>query len=301
MIKKILKRYVDHITRHAVRASTDVANSLSQQIQLRLVLEYTNALHYDQSIFSNIRDAGFRVYSQFEEDGIILYVLALIGFGNRRVVEMCSGDGTECMATNLILNHGFEGFLFDGRKENVKRGVTFFEERKDSFLLPPRFQHAWITMENVNQLLHEAGATGEVDLLSLDLDGNDYWIWKAIEEIRPRLCVFETHDIIPSPLSLTIKYDPDFYCWDKPDPLKDYRSASLRAMVHLSKDKGYRLIGAHRYGFNVFFLRNDLAPRLFPEVSIEQIHDNPWTRRGQKERWPRVKDLDWIRVERQKK
>jgi len=67
-------------------------------------------------------------------------------------------------------------------------------------------------------------------------------------------------------------------------------------MVRLSQDKGYRLIGAHRYGFNVFFLRNDIAPELFPEVSIEQVHDNPMTRQGQEQRWPRVKHLDWVEV-----
>jgi hypothetical protein len=163
-------------------------------------------------------------------------------------------------------------------------------------VLPPHFRHAWITRENVNELLRDAGVSGDVDLLSLDIDGNDYWIWNAIEEIRPRLCVFETHDIIPSDLSLTIKYDPNFYCWDKPDPLKDYRSVSLLAMVKLSRKKGYRLIGAHRYGFNVFFLREDVAPGLFPEASIEQIHDNPWTRRGREKRWPLVKNLEWVQV-----
>ncbi len=300
MIKKMLKRYGTRvgqvIGRPIVRENIDAANSLSQQIQQSIVLEYTKARQDGRTFFSNIRDAGFRVYSQFEEDGIILYVLALIGFGNRRVVEICAGDGTECMATNLILNHGFDGFLFDGNKESVERGIAFFRERKDSFLSPPRFQHAWITVENVNRLLREAGATGDVDFFSLDMDGNDYWIWKAIEEIRPRLCVFETHDIVPSELSLTIRYEPDFYCWNKPDPLKDYRSVSLRAMVRLSREKGYRLIGAHRYGFNAFFLRNDTAPELFPEVSIEHVHDNPWTRQGREQRWPRVKDLDWVEV-----
>jgi len=100
---------------------------------------------------------------------------------------MSAGDGTTCMATNLILNHGFNGFLFDGNEEYVERGIEFFRQRADCFLLPPRFRHAWITTDNVNQLLREAGATGDVDLFSLDLDGNDYWIWRAIEEIKPRL------------------------------------------------------------------------------------------------------------------
>lgn len=300
MIRKMLKQYgrkVGQMIGHCiVRENIDAANSLAQQIQQSLALEYIKARQDGRTYFSNIRDAGFRVYSEFEEDGIILYVLTLIGFGNRRVVEICAGNGTECMATNLILNHGFDGFLFDGNKRSVEHGRAFFRKQKDSFLSPPLFQQAWITVENVNRLLREAGATGEVDLFSLDMDGNDYWIWKAIDVIRPRFCVFETHNIIPSELSLTIRYEPDFYCWNRPVSLKDYRSVSLRAMVRLSQEKGYRLIGAHRYGFNAFFLRNDIAPHLFPAVSIEQVHDNPWTRLAREQRWPLVKDLDWVEV-----
>ena len=73
------------------------------------------------------------------------------------------------MATNLILNHGFEGFLFDGEKENVNGGIAFFKEREDSRYLPPCFQQAWITRENVNQLLRGAEASGEVDFLRASL------------------------------------------------------------------------------------------------------------------------------------
>jgi hypothetical protein len=143
---KMLNRYRTRVGqatgRFIVRENIDATNSLSRQIQRGLAIEYTNACQGSRTVFSNIRDAGFLVYSQFEEDGIILYVFALIGFGNRRVVEICAGDGKECMATNLILNHGFDGFLFDGKKSNVERGIAFFGETKDSFLLPPRFQHS---------------------------------------------------------------------------------------------------------------------------------------------------------------
>jgi hypothetical protein len=135
-----------------------------------------------------------------------------------------------------------------------------------------------------------------VDLFSLDIDGNDYWIWKAIDAINPRLLVFETHDIIPQTESLTIPYDPSFFAWDKPPNEIDFRSVSLLAMTKLCKQRGYRLIGSHRRGFNVFFLRNDEGREFFPEVSLEEVHDNPHTRRGREERWPLVKDMPWVRV-----
>jgi hypothetical protein len=215
----------------------------------------------------------------------------------RRVVEICAADAMECLATNLIMNHGFEGFLFDGDQRNVDRGNVLFEQVRDTLLVKPVFTKAWITAENVNTLLTQAGAAGEVDLLSIDIDGNDYWVWEAIDAISPRLCVLETQNIIPSDLSLTIPYDPKFSCWGKPGAAENYRGMSLKAAVALGKRKGYRMIGAHRHGFNVLFLRNDIAIEQFPEVSIGSVHDNPWTRACQTTLWPQVKDMDWATVE----
>lgn len=271
-------------------------DSLNQQLQKILINQHQDNARRGVKTHADIAEAGFRCYSQFEEDGIILYVLSLIGMSSRKVVEICCGVGSECMAANLILNHGYSGYLFDGDKSNVQAATHFFRSKKDCLLSLPEIRQAWITRDTINQLLRESGAAGEVDLLSLDMDGNDYYIWEAISEINPRLCVFETHDIIPGDRSLTIPYEPDFQCWNKPGAEKDFRSVSLLAMKKLSEAKGYRMIGAHRHGFNVFFLRNDLGQDFFPAVSIEQIHDNPWTRYGQRERWPLVKDMNWVEV-----
>lgn len=102
--------------KNSVNFDPDRIVSIDQQVQRSIVNQYALSRQAGVVPYSDIKDAGFRVYSQFEEDGIILYVLSMIGFKTRRVVEMCCGDGTECMATNFILNHGFEGFLFDGNE-----------------------------------------------------------------------------------------------------------------------------------------------------------------------------------------
>jgi len=270
--------------------------SHNQQLQKILVNQYTIARLNKVKIYSNIADAGFRCYSQFEEDGIILYILSTIGFKTKKVVEICCGDGTECMATNLILNHGFLGYLFDGDDNNILKAIDFFKRKKDCMLISPYAKKAWITKENINDLLCEGGVSGEIDLLSLDVDGNDYYIWDAITVINPRLCVFETHNIIPDNLSITIPYYADFNYLKNKEGKEDFRSASLLAMKKLSEKKGYRLIGAHRHGFNVFFLRNDIAQDIFPEVTVEEVHNNLWTHIGQKERWKNVKDMNWVDV-----
>jgi len=270
--------------------------SLNQQLQRVMINQYKGAVNDGIKLYNKISEAGFRCYSQFEEDGIILYVLAIIGMNTKKVVEICCGDAAECMATNLILNHGYQGFLFDGDEGNISKAVAFFSQKRDCILTPPKVKHAWITKDNVNFLLKDIGVTGEVDLLSLDIDGNDYYIWEVIDAINPRLCVFETHNLIPGDLSLTIPYDETFSCWAKEGYEQEFRSVSLLAMKKLSQAKGYRLIGAHKHGFNAFFLRNDIGQRLFPEVSIEEVHNNLWSQLAQKERWPLVKDMGWVEV-----
>jgi hypothetical protein len=286
-----------HLIREAAIEAAGDRESFSQQMQRNIVNQYQSFKMTGVLPYSVIRDAGFRVYSQFEEDGIILYVLSIIGFKTRRVVEMCCGSAHECMATNLILNHGFDGYLFEGDPKNVSAAKEFFKRKHDCCLYPPVVTRAWITKDNVNELLMQSGCTGEVDLFSLDIDGNDYWIWDAISVIKPRLLVIETNNIIPADRSLTIEYQPDFYCWDKPITEQDYRGASLLAMQTLCKRRGYRMIGAHRHGFNVFFLRDDEGTHFFPEVSIGEVHDNHWTQWGQANRWPSVKDMPWRKVE----
>jgi hypothetical protein len=272
-------------------------DSVNQQIQRNIVNQYLWFKTNNIIPYSTIKDAGFRVYSQFEEDGIILYIFSMIGFKSKRVVEMCCGSGDECLATNLILNHWFDGYLFDGDPRNISLAERFFRSKKDCLLYPPVLTQAWITAENVNDLLARSGCAGEVDLFSLDIDGNDYWVLDAIEVINPRLMVLETWNIIPSDRSLTIEYQADFdSSWSKSKVAQDYRGASLLAMQKLCKKRGYRMIGAHRHGFNVFFLREDEGVRFFPEVDIEEIHDNFWTRSGQADRWPLVKDMAWKEV-----
>jgi len=297
LIKKIISRIIidNDLIGSISRSKLDV-ESINQQFQRVIVNQYKQICLNNKLPYKMISESGFRCYSQFEEDGIILYILSIIGMKTKKVVEICCGDGSECMATNLILNHGYDGFLFDGDSENIKRANDFFTGKKDCLLTPPKLKHAWITKDNINHLLSEINVSGEVDLLSLDIDGNDYYIWEAISEINPRLCVFETHNVIPGDLSLTIPYSDQFNCWDKVGFEQDFRSVSLLAMNKLSQNKGYRLIGGHRHGFNVFFLRNDINIEQFPEVSIKEIHDNLWTKKSQEERWPLVKKFNWINV-----
>jgi hypothetical protein len=119
----------------------------------------------------------------------------------------------------------------------------------------------------------------------------DYWVWKAISVIQPQVVVCETHNAIPPDKALTAPYDPKFTFESE-----DFRSASLAAMCKLGKEKGYRLIGVHRFGFNAFFVRNSVGEDLFPEVTPASCMADPVTRALLLEKWPAVAGYKWVEV-----
>lgn len=290
LLKRTLQRLAKVVFEQLLFDSTSPI-SRSQETQILLMQHYRDLVRRNVRPLPTFDEVGFRCHSQFEEDGILLYIFSLIGTTNKVAVEMCAGGGIECNSTNLIVNHGWQGFLFDGNAKNVERGKQFFSRHKDTFLWPPRFDHAWITAENVNNILQDAGVSGEIDLLSVDIDGMDYWIWKALNCIEPRVVVCETHNAIGPDKSITAPYDPKFTI-----TIPDYCSASLAAMSKLASQKGYRLVGAHRYGFNAFFIRNDIAEDLLPPVPTSACLQHPFAQHAIKERWPKVKDLQWEEV-----
>ena len=246
-------------------------------------------------LFDDVKDVGFRCYSQFDEDGIILYLLTLVGNKNKIVVEICCGDGQESMSANLIINHGFKGFLFDGSLKKIQAAKKFFSKHKDCSLVKPTITNKWITKENINNILYDNGVEGEIDILVVDMDGVDYYIWEAIDKINPRICVFEVHNVIPHNVSLTVPYSDDFDYLKQDKKLQDFRSVSPTAMNKLSEKKGYTFVGNNKHGFNVFYVRNDLLNELLPKPSLESIYDNEWSKKRSKD-WEKIKDQPWVKI-----
>ncbi len=243
-----------------------------------------------------LADVEFRAFSQNGEDGILLYIFSLIGTHQRSCIEICAGDGIECNSANLILNHGWTGLLVDGSLENVHKGQRFYAQHRDTFSFPPQFAHAWVDRETINQLIGQHGFKGEVDLLSIDLDGVDYWIWEAIDVIQPpRVVVAETQCIWGANRSVSVPYRRDFS-----SPLVQgfgiYSGASLPAFVGLAKRKGYRLVGTQSLGFNAFLVREDLGADVLPEVSAASCLDRPFVRWAMRELLPLVQDKEWVEV-----
>lgn len=268
------------------------------ETQILLALKYKEMLSH-RAPLPTFDEIGFGVYSGSDEDGILLYIFSLIGVTNKKLVDT-GCDGIQGSNTaNLIINHGWTGLLIDGSEETIKEARTFYSNCRDTRDFPPVCVHAWVTAENINTLISQQGLGGEVDLLSIDIDGVDYWIWKAISCISPRVVVVEYQDIIGPDKALTVPYRPDFrrsdYAVNELYP--DYLGASLLAFVKLARQKGYRLVGCNRYGYNAFFMRSGVGETCFPEATIKSCFKHPSNEYGMEKRFPRVKDMSWIVVE----
>jgi len=262
-------------------------------MQLLLIADYRRCLSAGQSLPS-FAESEFSSFSQNGEDGILLMLFAVIGAKNKVVVEVCAGDGIECNAANLIVNHGWAGLLFDGDDAALKRGREFYSSRSSGWRfrrLPPTLVSAWITADNINSLIKENGVVGEIDLLSLDLDGVDYWIWNAIDAVSPRVVVLEYNNRWDANQSVTVPYRPDFLGTGASVAGVGYFGASLLAFTRLARKKGYRLVGSNSPNTNAFFLRNDVGVEQFREVSVESCLTSDYAAFQHREKYPLIKNL----------
>lgn len=241
------------------------------------------------------RQAAFRQLSQNGEDGILLLLFAVLGVRTATALEMCVESGIECNAANLLVNHGWHGVLFDGDDAKLAVGRRFYATLPATRACPPRLVSAWITAENVNDLVARENLPGEIDLFSLDLDGMDYWIWNALTAVQPRVVVVEFNNLWGADDAVTVPYRPEFVAEFGPEG-PEYAGASLAAFRRLAAGRGYRLVGIDPAGINAFFIRNPEGLSQFPEVSVADCLEHPFAVRSRRERWPRIKDRMWQRV-----
>jgi hypothetical protein len=193
----------------------------------------------------------FSVSSQNDEDGLVLALFKRIGATNRRFVELgcgMNGGNSGFLASEL----GWQGLMVDGRDDAIRKIVVRFTGHDVTA------RQRLLTREDVNAFITEMGFAGEIDLLSIDIDGMDYWIWEALTACNPRLVAIEYNWLFGADLAVTVPYQAQFDL--DAIGLRSFHGASLRALVHLGRRKGYRLVATER--INAFFLRHDVAPEI---------------------------------------
>jgi hypothetical protein len=244
-----------------------------------LIAQKWKGLAAKSALPRSLDEVGFRTFSQFDEDGILLYLFSVIGTTNRQAIEMAAGVGYESNTANLIINHNFSALLFEGNQEIAAQCKQFYTCHRDTLWnVPVEVDTTWLNAENVNQVIGAHGFSGEIDLLSLDLDGMDYWLLESLSIVQPRVIVLEYNGIFAADVTLAAAYEPD-YVYQKGRA----NGASLAAFNKLCKKKGYRLIGCNRNCLNAFYVKEYLAKNVFPEVKVEDCllsSRYPWWKKG---------------------
>jgi hypothetical protein len=192
----------------------------------------------------SLQDHEWSVFSQFGEDGVIEKIFEIIEPGPRFAVEFGAANGIVSSNTrNLIINHGWGALLIEGDEERAQR---LFKNYRDVPRVTPL--HAWVFPGNVEILFEENGVPKDLDLLVIDIDSNDYYVWKVIHEFRPKVVLIEINPLFPPPQRMVIDFHPLNF-WDE----TDYFGASFQSMYELGKRKGYEVIYCTQ-GINLFFV-----------------------------------------------
>ena len=139
----------------------------------------------------DISDTGFKIFSQFEEDGMLLFIFSVIGMKYKTFVDIGANDCINSNCANFAVNFYWHGLFIDSDKNALDIGRHFYNKHPDPWSYKPVFVCEKIDRQNINPLIKNAGFEGPVDLLSIDIDGNDYWIWEAITVISPNVVIIE--------------------------------------------------------------------------------------------------------------
>lgn len=218
-------------------------------------------------IENDLRSYEKSVFSQSGEDGVLERIFQVIKPSNHYAVEFGSGDGVYLSNTrNLIINHGWKALLIEGDPDLA-------EKSKLTYSKLPRVKsvHAWVFPGNIELLFYDHGVPVDLDLLCIDIDSNDWYVWRAISEFRPKVVLIEYNPSFPPPQRMVVDFHPMNY-WDG----SDYYGASIQSLYELGKKKGYELVHCDSYGANLFFVQQQYFKRFnIKDNSPEKLYRPP--------------------------
>lgn len=240
---------------------------LSEQIDDQKILTAQSLVNQIKSglVYDSIHQAEFKVFSQFGDDGIIQYLIthSSIGAARQKFIEFGVENYQESNTRFLLVNNNWSGLVIDGSRENIdsiRNGPLYW--RHDLTAV-----HSFVDRTNINETIAAHGFAGEVGLLSIDIDGNDYWIWESIEVVDPVIVIVEYNSILGSERAVVVPYDPVFNC-TRAHYSNLFWGCSLKALCLLADKKGYEFVGADSHGNNAYFVARNRLGKLKP-TSVE--------------------------------
>ncbi len=217
---------------------------------------------------ASLEGVEWSVFSQWGEDGIIDWLVERLPSIPRVFIEFGVQNYRESNTRMLLHLRNWRGLVIDGSELNI----ADIRAQDISWRFDLTAVTAFVTKENINELISRADVSGEIGILSVDIDGNDYWVWEAIDAVSPAIVVCEYNAVFGDVHRLTVPYDPAF-SRGTAHHSSLYFGASLAALIDLGRRKGYTFVGTNSNGCNAFFVRDDLAPQI--QHAIASITASP--------------------------
>lgn len=244
MLKKVLTRLIGLL---------GVRTFLEREIDLLKINQGLILTKINKTLDAkNIQDYEFKIFSQWGEDGIIQKLVDLIPVQNKTFIEFGVEDFKESNCRFLMMKDNWSGFVIDGSLKNIKK----IKNSHYYWAYELSAHHAFITAENINDLLEVSGFDYDLGLMSIDIDGVDYYVFDAIQLYKPRILILEYNAVLGLDRAISVPYDKSFNRTQS-HASNLFFGASLPAMIDLAAKKGYTFIGTNSSGNNAFFLRND--------------------------------------------
>ena len=250
---------------------------------------------------SSLKDLEYKVFSQFGDDGILAYLTRNIPRSHRRFIEFGVETYHESNTRLLLLREYWSGLVIDGNKkyvDEIKRHPHFWTRDLTAI-------NAFVTKENISSILLENAYTKNIGVLSIDIDGNDFWIWQALEHVQPLIVVCEYNGLFGKELPVSTPYTENFIRTNA-HPSNLYFGASINALVWLGETKGYRFVGCNQAGNNAYFCRNDFDPGIecttisegyiFPSFREARAPNGRLLLEPQRDALRQIKDLPLVNV-----
>lgn len=265
-MKKLLYLLIDNI---AARTASFVMAQQADATERLLHLSGKQASRQIRSTheIDTLEDVEFKVHSQWGEDGIIEWILQNLPLEHTTFIEFGVENYREANTRFLIQNRNWKGLIIDGNET----GIESVRSSKLHCYYDLTAVSEFITRENINRIISESGFSGEIGLLSIDIDGNDYWVLEAIDCVNPAILICEYNPIFGDKYPVTIPYHPGFSRFEA-HYSSLYFGASIAAVTRLADKKGYEFIGTNSNGINAFFVRRDLAHFITPLISQRKSH-----------------------------
>lgn len=240
-------------------------NKNLESLDKSIILNAKKLINSQKNLSGTINEYEFSAFSQWGEDGIINFLIQNLDIKSKNFIEFGVENYLESNTRFLLINRNWSGLIMDMDKKNIFEIKShYYFWRHDLKAITAK-----ITAENINDLLEKNGFKKPIGLLSIDIDGNDFWVWKNLDILDPDIVVIEYNYRFGSEKSLTIPYNPNFSRKMAHSSMV-YYGASLKALVKLAEKKGMKLVATNLAGNNAFFVKENLLNNIVKEAKISE-------------------------------